>query len=54
MVVRLNGTKITLYPLRGFRFHEPCWPMNMPERWFGSVAFSEKARPSGAVCGPRA
>jgi cytochrome c553 len=26
----LNGTKITLKPLRGFRFHEPCWPTNMP------------------------
>ena len=27
-----NGTKITLYPLRGLRFQEPCCPMNAPLR----------------------
>ena len=25
-----NGTKMTLYPLWGLRFHEPCWPTNIP------------------------
>jgi len=25
-----NGTKITLYPESGLRFHDPCRPMNAP------------------------
>ena len=25
-----NGTNITLYPLRGVRLHDPCWPMKAP------------------------
>jgi len=27
-----NGMKTTLYPLRGVRFHEPCWPMKAPPK----------------------
>src|SRR4029079_8987012 len=50
-----NGTKITLYPLRGLRFHEPCWPTNIPwENGAGSAVAPPHARPSDAVCGPSA
>src|SRR5690606_13862012 len=31
-----KGTKMTLYPDGGLRFHEPCWPMIAPLRHCGS------------------
>jgi hypothetical protein len=50
-----NGTKMTLYPLRGARFHEPCCPMNMPfEKRSGSVVPPDQANPSDAVWAPSA
>src|SRR5688572_24205833 len=48
----VNETKITLYPLRGLRFHEPCCPMNMPCPYgAGRLVPRECASPSEAVCG---
>src|SRR5688572_26524481 len=48
-----NGTNTTLYPLRGLRFHDPCWPTNMPRANRGGSAFgADQARPNDAVCGP--
>ena len=50
-----NGTKITLYPLLGLRFQEPCCPTNIP--WVkrrGSVVEPDHVRPNDAVCGPSA
>ena len=49
-----NGTKITLYPLRGLRFHEPCCPTNIPPlKGAGRDVAPDQARPSDAVCGAK-
>jgi len=45
-----NGTKITLYPLRGLRFHYPCWPMKAPCRYcWGKKEPLENTSPREAV-----
>jgi hypothetical protein len=54
----MNGTKMTLYPLFGLRFQDPCCPTNIPRE--NAVASSAPPRPreyvspSEDVCGPSA
>src|SRR4051812_16657883 len=46
-----NGTNITLYPLTGLRFQEPCWPTNIPSlNRAGSARAPDHVSPSDAVC----
>ena len=51
----LKGTKITLYPLSGKRFHAPCWPTNIPwVKGVGRLLPSAEVRPNDAVGAPSA
>src|SRR2546423_10377388 len=50
-----KGTKITLYPLYGTRFQEPCCPTNIPLLNCGGNSFApDQVRPSDAVWEPSA
>jgi hypothetical protein len=47
-----NGTKMTLYPLRGCRFHEPCCPdEHPPPVTTGQRRAGEYAMAKGRLCG---